>query len=61
MDLKKIILSEVREEQALRDLTSMWNLKYNTMNLYPKQKQTQKHRKQTYCYQGGKREGGGEN
>ena len=39
----------------------MWNLKKKTkkqMNLFPKQKETYTHRKQTYGYQRGK--GGGE-
>ena len=32
----------------------MWNLKYGKMNLSTKQKQTHRHRKQTYGYQRGK-------
>ena len=54
MDLVNIILSEVSqtEKEILYDITYMWNLK-NTTN-----KQTLRHRKQTYGYQRG--EGGKE-
>ena len=37
----------------------MWNLK--NMNVYTKQKQTHRHRKQTNSYQGGRGKGGGTN
>ena len=47
-----------RERQISYDITYMWNLKKIQMNLYIKQKQIQRHRKQTYGYQRG--EGGGE-
>ena len=33
MDLEIVILSEVREEQILRDITSIWNLKLSTNEL----------------------------
>ena len=33
MDLEIVILSEVREEQILRDITSIWNLKISTSEL----------------------------
>ena len=46
-----------RERQILYDITYMWNLKKMIqMNLFTKQKQTQRHRKQTYGYQ--RRKGG---
>ena len=42
------------------DITYMWNLKNMIqMNLFTKQKQTHKHRQQTYGYQRGK-QGAGE-
>ena len=55
MDLEIIILSEVSqtERQISYDTTYMWNLKNNTNEL-TKQKQTLRHRKQTYGYQRGK-------
>ena len=37
----------------LGDITYMWNLKIIQMNLSAKQKQTHRHRKQTYGYQRG--------
>ena len=41
MDLEIIILSEVRKKRQIPyDITYMWNLKYNKMNLLMKQKQT---------------------
>ena len=51
MDLENIKLSEMsdRERQILCDITYMWNLKIK-LNLYIKQKQTHRHRKQTYGY-----------
>ena len=47
-----------RERQISYDITYMWNLKKNMiqMNLFTKQKRTHKHRKQTDGYQNG---GGG--
>ena len=58
MDLKNIILSEVSQRQILYEITYMWNLKIIQMNLFTKQKQTHRHRKQSYGYQRGK--GGGQ-
>ena len=43
-----------RERQILYDITYMWNLKYDTMNLFTKQKQTHSLWKQTDGYQRGK-------
>ena len=60
LDLEIVILSEVkldRERQILYDITYMWNLKIIQINLFTKQKQTLRHRKQIYVYQRGK--GGG--
>ena len=57
---KIIILSKVnqtKKRQVSHDITYMWNLKYNTNEL-AKQKQTHRHRKQTYGYQRGKGEEG---
>ena len=55
MDLEIIILSEVSQRQISYDITYMWNLKKMIqMNLFTKQKQTHRHRKQTYGYQRGK-------
>ena len=48
-----------RERQIPYDVTYLWNLKYDKMNLFTKQKQTHRHRKQTHGYQRGK--GGGIN
>ena len=48
----------VRERQISHDIIYMWNLKYDA-NEFIKQKQTHRHRKQTYDYQRGK--GGGRN
>ena len=42
-----------RERQIVYDITYMWNVKIIQINLYTKQKQTHKHRKQTYGYQRG--------
>ena len=52
-----------RERQISHDITYMWNLKRKMiqMNLFTKQKQTHRHRKQTYSYQRGKVGGGGIN
>jgi len=50
MDLEITILSEVRERQ-INDITYMWNpKKMIQMNLFIKQKQTHRHRKQTHHY-----------
>ena len=53
MKLEIIILSEVRQISC--DITYMWNIEYDTNELIYKQKQTHRHRKQTYGYQRGKR------
>ena len=48
-----------RQRQISYDITYMWNLKKMIqMNLFIKQKQTHRHRKQTYGYQRGKQEEG---
>ena len=45
-----------RERQISYDITYMWNLKKMIqMNLFSKQKQTHRPKKQTYGYQRGKR------
>ena len=46
-----------REKQIVYGITYMWNLKCNT-NVYAKQKQTHRYKKQTSSYQN--REGRGE-
>ena len=46
-----IMLGEVSERQTLYDITYMWNQKIIQMNVYAKQKQTHKYRKQTCGYQ----------
>ena len=45
-----------RERQISYDITHMWNLTFKKiqMNLFTKQKQTYRYRKQTYGYQRGK-------
>ena len=44
-----------RERQLSYDITFLWNLKKMIqMNLFTKQKQTYRHRKQAYGYQRGK-------
>ena len=54
MDLEIIILSEDKQRQISYDITYMWNLKKMIqMNLLTKQKQTHRHRRQTYGYQRG--------
>ena len=56
MDLEIIISSEVRQKEKVKycDITYIWNLKKMIqMNLFTKQKQTHRHRKQTYGYQRG--------
>ena len=42
-----------REGQIPHAITYMWNLKYDKMNLFTKQKQTHRHREQTCGCQGG--------
>ena len=58
VDLEMIILYEVSQtetNQISYDITHMWNLnKIIQMNLFTKQKQTHRHRKQIYGYQKGK-------
>ena len=56
--LEIIIRSTVSQRKEIPHITCMWNLKKMIqMNLVTKQKQTHKHRKQTYGYQRGR--GGG--
>ena len=59
MDLEIIILSEAShtDRDKYHDITYMWNLKNDTNELIAKQKQTHRHRKQTYGYQRGQRVG----
>ena len=53
MQLEFITLSEVSQKDKHRDITYLWNLKYDT-NEPKTQKQTQRHREQTYgCHGGG--------
>ena len=40
MDLEKIILSKSDRKRQLYDISYIWNLKNNKMNLYTKHKQT---------------------
>ena len=54
MDLEIIILSEVSQRQISHDITYMESKKMMQMNLFTKQKQTHRHRKQTYGYPRGK-------
>ena len=56
VDLEIIILSEVSyRKQISYDITCMWNKKkIMQMNLFTKQKQTYRLRKQVYDYQRGK-------
>ena len=52
-DLEIVTLNEVRERQ-IYDITYMWNLKRNKkiqINLFKKQKQSHRCRKQIYGYQ----------
>ena len=60
MDLEIIILSKShRERQILYDVIYMWNRKKMIQtNSFTKQKQTHRHRKQTYGHQKGKVGGG---
>ena len=41
-----------RETEMPCDITYTWNLKYNTNEFVMKQKQTHRHREQTYGHQG---------
>ena len=45
--------SQREERDKNRDITYMWNLKYNTNDLIY-ETETYRHRKQTYDYQSGK-------
>ena len=55
MDLEIVILSDVRQRQISYDIAYMWTLKKMIqINLFTKQKQTHRLRKQTYGYQRGK-------
>ena len=59
MDLENIILSEASQTEKHKYyaiITYTWILKITQMNLYTKQKQTHRHKKQIYGYQRG--EGG---
>ena len=49
MDLEFIPLSEVSQKQISYDTTYIWNLKNKMiqLNLFTKQKQTHRHRKET--------------
>ena len=47
MQLEIILLSEVSQREKNKykcDITCMWNLKNNTVNLFTKQKQTHRHK-----------------
>ena len=57
VQLKIIILSKSEKEKY--DITYMWNLKYDTNELFTKEKQTHRHRKQTSGCQKGKEVGEG--
>ena len=48
-----------RERQIPYDITYMWNLKYDTINLSTEQKQTYRYREQTCGFQGGEEVGWG--
>ena len=58
MDLEIIILSEVRKTNIIRYHLYVESKKMIQMNLFTKQKETHKHRKQTYGYQREKAGGG---
>ena len=60
VDIEIIILSKPdRETQISYDIAYMWNLNLKKIQMYffPKQKETHRHRKQTYGYQKGREEG----
>ena len=59
MNLEIITLSEVRQRQISYDIY-VESKKMIQMNLFTKQKQTHRHRKQTYSYQREGLVGGGE-
>ena len=50
LDIKVIILSEVSERQISHDISYVESKKMIQMNLLTKQKQTHRHRRQTYDY-----------
>ena len=54
MQLEIIILGEVsqKEKDKHQMISHMWNLKYGTMNISTKQKQTHRHRETTGGRQG---------
>ena len=55
MDLKIIKLTEVSQRQISYDITYMWTVEERyKLNLFTKQKQSHRCRKQAYGYQGGK-------
>ena len=55
MNLEIIILCEVSQRQVSCDIAYIWNLKKKIqMNLFTKQKQIHRHRKQVYGYQRGR-------
>ena len=58
IELEIIMLSEVSQSQIPCDITHMGGLKYDTNELM-KQKQTHRHREQTYGCQGGREVGDG--
>ena len=57
VQLKIIILSKSEKEKY--GITYMWNLTYDTNELFTKEKQTHRHRKQTSGCQKGKEVGEG--
>ena len=58
---RKVFKRRISRERQIYDITYLWNLKKMIqVNLFTKQKQTYRHRKQSYGYQRG-RVGGGIN
>ena len=55
MELKILILNEVRKRQLPHDISYMWNLKYDTNDPIYKTETDHRHGKQTCGCQGGKR------
>ena len=55
MDLEIIILNQVSQRQTSYDIAYRKLNKKIQMNLFTKQKQMHRHRKQTYGFQGGKK------
>ena len=49
--------SKSERERQIYDITYMWNLNMREMNLFTKQKQTYRHRKQTFLWYGGYQRG----